>query len=100
MQLKATLKGFRVILISDLQESPVINLSAKSFAVTVTDWSTQLQASTVIPVTIDYYNLKVSQWEPLIDPWKFSVTVGSSCFVVIYEILIRCRPNVMPRPQL
>ena len=69
------MKGFRVILISDIQETPVIHMAAKGFAVTVTDWSTQLHASTVIPITIDYYNLKVSQWEPLIDPWKFSVTV-------------------------
>lgn len=25
--------------------------------------------------TINYYNLKNSHWEPLMDPWEFALTV-------------------------
>lgn len=35
----------------------------------------QLDASVLIKPFINYFNLKVSHWEPLMDPWEFGVNV-------------------------
>ncbi|EJD03959.1 vacuolar protein sorting-associated protein vps13 [Fomitiporia mediterranea MF3/22] len=72
-EMEASFQGLRLVLIGDLHEAPVLHMTAKAFTVSVNDWSTQLQARTTIPLTIDYWNLKNSHWEPLIDPWNFSI---------------------------
>ncbi|KAF8516153.1 hypothetical protein BU17DRAFT_51124 [Hysterangium stoloniferum] len=74
--LKGTFDGFRLVLIGDLHELPVLHLSTKPFEVVVKDWSADLQASTAIATSINFWNLGNSHWEPLIDPWTFSVTAG------------------------
>ena len=30
---------------------------------------------------INYFNLKVSHWEPLMDPWEFAIHVRSSLII-------------------
>ncbi|KAH8120322.1 vacuolar protein sorting-associated protein vps13 [Phellopilus nigrolimitatus] len=74
-ELNATMQGFRLVLIGDFHEAPMLHLKAKTFSVSVTDWSRKLHATTMIPLTIDYWNLKNSHWEPLIDPWSFTVAM-------------------------
>ncbi|KAI5124698.1 hypothetical protein M0805_004304 [Coniferiporia weirii] len=74
-ELTATVQGFRLVLISDLHEAPMLHLKAKKFSVSATDWTSQLHATMMIPLTIDYWNLKNSHWEPLIDPWIFTVSL-------------------------
>jgi vacuolar protein sorting-associated protein 13A/C len=38
-QLKATINGFQFVLVGDMQEIPMVHLSASEFAVSVQDWS-------------------------------------------------------------
>lgn len=69
-ELTATLEGMRVVLIGDLHELPIIDLSVKSFTVSAQDWSSDLRAGTEIDTFINVYNFSKSAWEPLIEPWQ------------------------------
>ncbi|KLO14457.1 hypothetical protein SCHPADRAFT_996578 [Schizopora paradoxa] len=75
-KLHANFEGFRLVLISDLHELPMLHLQSKPFIFVASDWSTKLQASTSISTSITYWNLKNSHWEPFIDPWTFSMMVS------------------------
>ncbi|KAF8078623.1 vacuolar protein sorting-associated protein 13, partial [Lyophyllum atratum] len=74
-QLTASFDGFRLVLISDLNEQPMLHLKVKPFIVGAKDWSGELQATTTIATHITYWNLTNSHWEPLIDPWVFTIGV-------------------------
>jgi vacuolar protein sorting-associated protein 13A/C len=42
-QLKASLDGFRLILIGDLHEQPLLHLVIKSFVLNLNDWSGEVR---------------------------------------------------------
>lgn len=80
-QMKATIDGFRLILIGDLHEQPMLQFNVKPFILMAKDWSSgvslsrqdqtrevdmgiQLQASAVLETHINYWNLSNSHWEP------------------------------------
>ncbi|CAE6488407.1 unnamed protein product [Rhizoctonia solani] len=73
-KLKASFDGFRLVLIGDLHELPMLHLKTKPFEVLVSDWSGELKAATTFGTSINYWNLVNSHWEPLIDPWTFSLS--------------------------
>ncbi|GJJ09687.1 hypothetical protein Clacol_003911 [Clathrus columnatus] len=73
---KGVFDGFRLVLIGDIYELPVLHLSTRAFEIKVQDWSADLHANTSIDTSITYWNLGNSHWEPLIDPWSFSISVG------------------------
>ncbi|KAI0308206.1 hypothetical protein B0F90DRAFT_1833497 [Multifurca ochricompacta] len=75
-QLKASFDGFRLVLIGDLHEQPLLHLVIKPFAVALNDWSGELRAETTIASAINYWNLTNSHWEPLIDPWTVTTSVS------------------------
>ncbi|KAG2072635.1 DUF1162-domain-containing protein [Suillus decipiens] len=75
-QLKASFDGFRLILIGDMHEQPMLHLKVKPFIVGARDWSTDLRATATLATQISYWNLSNSHWEPLIDPWTFTLSVG------------------------
>lgn len=79
--MKGTIDGFRLILIGDLHEQPMLQLDVKPFILMAKDWSSgvslsrqdqtrevdmgiQLQASAVLETQINYWNLTNSHWEP------------------------------------
>lgn len=74
-QLKATIDGFQLILIGDLHELPLLHLHTKPFTAEVHDWSGDLKFLTSSKVSIKYYNLTNSAWEPLLEPWQFMFRV-------------------------
>ncbi|KAG6857562.1 hypothetical protein H0H87_000161 [Tephrocybe sp. NHM501043] len=76
IQLTGSFDGFRFVLISDTDEQPMLHLKMKPFIVGAKDWSGELQATTTMAIHITYWNLTNSHWEPLIDPWAF--TIGAS----------------------
>lgn len=75
-QLKASFDGFRLILIGDMHEQPMLHLKVKPFIIGARDWSTDLRATATLATQISYWNLTNSHWEPLIDPWTFTLSVG------------------------
>ncbi|KIP11945.1 hypothetical protein PHLGIDRAFT_21259 [Phlebiopsis gigantea 11061_1 CR5-6] len=74
-QFRASCEGFRLILIGDLHEQPMLHMRVKPFIMGAKDWSGELQATTTMAVHISYWNLTNSHWEPLIDPWTFTASV-------------------------
>ncbi|KAF4623901.1 hypothetical protein D9613_001806 [Agrocybe pediades] len=73
---KGSFDGFRLILIGDLHEQPMLHLKLKPFIVGAQDWTGQLHATTTISSAITYWNLTNSHWEPLIDPWTLTIAIA------------------------
>ncbi|KAF7306925.1 hypothetical protein MIND_00485000 [Mycena indigotica] len=76
--LKGSFDGFRLILIGDMHEQPMLHLKIKPFIIGAKDWSGELQATTTMASQISYWNLTNSHWEPLIDPWTFTTSITRS----------------------
>ncbi|CAK7227470.1 Vacuolar protein sorting-associated protein 13 [Sporothrix curviconia] len=74
--LHATIDGIRVVLIGDLHELPILDLSIKKATLSAEDWSTSLRADTLIELYTNVYNFAKSAWEPLVEPWEVSIGVG------------------------
>ncbi|KAI1201596.1 hypothetical protein F5X97DRAFT_25784 [Nemania serpens] len=75
-ELTATLEGMRVVLIGDVHELPILDLSIKNFTASATDWSTNLKAETAIDMYINVYNFAKSAWEPLLEPWQVGLGIA------------------------
>ena len=75
-ELNATFEGMRVILIGDLHELPILDLSVKGFTATANDWSSSLKAEAMIDTYINVFNFAKSAWEPLIEPWELGLNVA------------------------
>ena len=75
-ELTATLDGIRVIVIGDLHELPILDLSVKSFTTTANDWTSHLRADTNIDMFVNVFNFSKSAWEPLIEPWQLGLQIA------------------------
>ncbi|KAF8974033.1 vacuolar protein sorting-associated protein 13 [Flammula alnicola] len=75
-QMKGSFDGFRLILIGDLHEQPMLHLKVKPFIIGAKDWSGELHSTTTMTTLITYWNLTNSHWEPLIDPWTLTIAVA------------------------
>lgn len=73
-QFKGSFDGFSFILIGDMLEQPMLHLKVKPFIVGAKDWSAELHATVTMAIQITFWNLMNSHWEPLIDPWTFTMT--------------------------
>lgn len=93
-QMKAVVDGFRLILIGDMHEQPVVDLSLKPFVVNLKDWSSELNAATVVSTHINFWNLTNSHWEPLIDPWKFTLSLMKEQFSDGFKISLTARDRL------
>ncbi|CAG8552629.1 14898_t:CDS:10 [Dentiscutata erythropus] len=71
--LKVKLKGARLILIGDEHDIPMIDGSCDKINVEVVNWSSQLSVDANVFTYVNYFNLTNSHWEPLIEPWQYSV---------------------------
>lgn len=69
-ELEAQIQGLRVVLLGDVHELPILDLSVKDFTAEARDWSSNLTASTQIDMFMNVYNFSKSAWEPLIEPWQ------------------------------
>jgi len=75
-ELTASLEGIRVVLIGDLHELPILDMSIKGFTATAADWTSSLKAETALDMYINVYNFAKSAWEPLIEPWQVGLGVA------------------------
>ena len=69
-EMNAVVEGVRVILIGDMHELPLLDLSVKKFNVDVRDWSSTMTGDFSFDTYINVYNFSKSAWEPLIEPWQ------------------------------
>ncbi|KAI9800700.1 MAG: hypothetical protein M1825_004022 [Sarcosagium campestre] len=77
-EMTAQFEGLRVILIGDLHELPLLDLSVHRFDINVHDWTGQLRGDTSIDTFINIYNFSKSAWEPLIEPWTVGFHVSKT----------------------
>ena len=75
-ELTATLEGFRVVLLGDVHELPILDVSVKNFTASAADWTSNLKAETAIDMYVNVYNFAKSAWEPLLEPWQVGVGVA------------------------
>ena len=69
-ELTARIAGLRLVLIGDLHELPLLDVSVHEFNVDARDWSGAMVVDTSIDTFINVYNFSKSSWEPLIEPWQ------------------------------
>ncbi|KAL4243512.1 VPS13 family protein [Abortiporus biennis] len=93
-QLKGSIDGFRLVLIGDFHEQPMLHLRVKPFIIGAKDWSGELQATTTLAVHISYWNLTNSHWEPFIDPWTFTASVGRDAITNGLNLSISARERL------
>ncbi|KAH8890292.1 vacuolar protein sorting-associated protein 13 [Thozetella sp. PMI_491] len=74
--LTATIDGVRVVLIGDLHELPILDLSVRKFTSSAENWSSNLKAEAAIDMYTNIFNFAKSAWEPLIEPWQVGVGVA------------------------
>ncbi|CEI90291.1 hypothetical protein RMCBS344292_04619 [Rhizopus microsporus] len=51
-------------------------MSLKPFNLEVSNWSKELAASVQLYAHINYFNIKNSHWEPLVEPWNFKLELS------------------------
>ncbi|KAG0682611.1 hypothetical protein C6P40_000285 [Pichia californica] len=77
-RLKINIQGFRLVLIGDIHELPILDFDVKAFEINAKNWSTELEADTSIISLVNIFNYSLSQWEPLLEPWSFAIHVEKS----------------------
>jgi vacuolar protein sorting-associated protein 13A/C len=90
-------QGLRLILIDDLNDLhlPMLDCCLKEFSIFVSDWSSsvcrhllhnvvynnlnlsQLKVESTLQFYLFFFNIRNSNWEPIIEPWDFSLCVCS-----------------------
>ncbi|GMG40334.1 unnamed protein product [Ambrosiozyma monospora] len=76
--LTVNIEGLRLVLIGDVHELPVLDMEVKPFEFVAKNWSTDLEAHTTIKSLANVFNYSTSLWEPLLDPWSFSLHVSKT----------------------
>lgn len=72
-EFNANIGGTRLVLIGDVHELPILDMSLKPFEVKLLNWSTDLQAEAHIETYVNIYNYARSTWEPVLEPWPIAV---------------------------
>ncbi|KAG0173105.1 hypothetical protein DFQ30_008890 [Apophysomyces sp. BC1015] len=74
--LRATFQGVQIILIEEIHEMPMVDMNLKPFRVNVQNWSRLLAAEVSFSTYVNYFNIKNSHWEPLVEPWDFKLALS------------------------
>ena len=73
--LDADFGGFRVILLGDVHEMPIIDAQISEFIIRADDWSTSLNSATQLQVKINAFNYSRSSWEPLVEAVPITISL-------------------------
>ena len=72
-ELAVHMAGVQVMVISEAHMLPVLDLHLNACTIHVTDWSADLRMHTNLHLWLNNFNLSLSYWEPLIEPWGLDV---------------------------
>ncbi|KAK4154799.1 hypothetical protein C8A00DRAFT_32394 [Chaetomidium leptoderma] len=75
-ELTITVDGVRVVLLGDIHELPILDMSVKNFTASAENWSSNLKAETALEMYTNIYNFAKSAWEPLVEPWQVGFGVA------------------------
>lgn len=65
--------GLRLVIIGDVSELPMIDFHTKKMQIGIKDWSTDLNFITNLTLYTNVFNYSKSDWEPLIEPFTFTI---------------------------
>ncbi|KAI9034346.1 hypothetical protein DFJ74DRAFT_600747 [Hyaloraphidium curvatum] len=70
--------GLEIVLIDDVTDPMIqmINIRIMPLTLRATEWSGALSLELPIGIAVNYFNVKNSHWEPLVEPWKCSVQMS------------------------
>ncbi|KAJ3340069.1 hypothetical protein HDU93_007411 [Gonapodya sp. JEL0774] len=76
--LRFCVAGIQFILIDDMKEPvfQMLDIHIGKLELLATNWSNLLDMNLFLDASVNYYNLKVSQWEPLLEPVVFNATIA------------------------
>ncbi|KAI1310241.1 hypothetical protein EDD11_003857 [Mortierella claussenii] len=74
--LKGLIQGVQLILIDDMYSLPMLDVKLDRFDLEVKDWSSEMKVDTSLRTSINYFNVRNSHWEPLLEPWQFVIHVS------------------------
>ncbi|KAG0213348.1 hypothetical protein BGX28_004686 [Mortierella sp. GBA30] len=74
--LKGVIQGLQLILIDDMHSLPMLDLKLDRFDLEVKEWSSEMKVDTSLKPSINYFNVRNSHWEPLLEPWQLVVHVS------------------------
>lgn len=74
--LNADFGGFRVILLGDVHEMPILDMKIGPFTVKAKDWSHNLDGVSNIETSVNVFNYSRSSWEPLFEPTDISFHIS------------------------
>ncbi|CAG8516340.1 7059_t:CDS:10 [Ambispora leptoticha] len=77
-KLIAKFQGTQLIMIGDEHDIPMIDMNANELKIDVSDWSSEIKVDTTISSRVNYFNLTNSHWEPLIEPWQYTLHASKS----------------------
>ncbi|SCV00936.1 LANO_0F09296g1_1 [Lachancea nothofagi CBS 11611] len=85
-KLEADFEGLRLVLIGDVHELPIIDMSLKPFSVTAKDWSNDIELLASIETYANIFNYSRSSWEPLLEtvPLSFHLSKGVEGDAALY----------------
>ncbi|KAI8912336.1 hypothetical protein DFJ77DRAFT_511881 [Powellomyces hirtus] len=77
-RLHATVQGFRLLLIDDLNDLhlPMLDIVMDKLVVDFADWSSTMRLETAPSLHMNYFNVTNSHWEPLVEQWQFFINVA------------------------
>ncbi|KAG9302115.1 hypothetical protein G9A89_020549 [Geosiphon pyriformis] len=97
-KLTAKFDGLQLIMIVDEHNIPMVDMNADKFTIDVADWSSQISVETAFTSYVNYFNLTNSHWEPLIEPWQYTLhaskALNSECLVVDISSQQRLEINI------
>ncbi|KAJ2960621.1 hypothetical protein NQZ79_g4034 [Umbelopsis isabellina] len=89
--LKATFQGMRLVLIEDIHELPLVDMNLEQFSIKASDWTKSLMVDVDFQSYANFFNIKNSHWEPLVEPWKFNMKLSKRSSDEPYAMQISSR---------
>ncbi|KAI8811809.1 hypothetical protein BJ742DRAFT_753443 [Cladochytrium replicatum] len=73
-----TSQGMRLVIIDDLNDLhlPMLDFAVQRFEGEISNWTSELRVDTAFSLQVNYFNLKNSHWEPLLEPWQAVITAS------------------------
>jgi vacuolar protein sorting-associated protein 13A/C len=74
-RLRVSIDGIQAVLIDDLNNLhlPIFEFGFDRTLFEITNWSSNLQFDLGVSLFANYFNIKNSHWEPMIESWQFSL---------------------------
>lgn len=92
-ELSVTVEGVRVVLLGDVHELPILDMSVKNFTANAENWTSNLKAETALEMYVNIYNFAKSAWEPIVEPWQVGFGVARDQKTSVLSVDVASKRN-------